>query len=167
MCTICLLLTMLHCRTVQLWKSNIYYYHLGEAVHGPLVLGSTSRGHHHSPPVIKRTRNYSGSTCSFLALVKMWMWEESMKFCRWPDVCPMSLYSKFQPPGWSGTIWVNFLSFWWFYTVEQRAVEMIETIKQPLWTPLMTPSTWAIFTVLQRRITQNLNNWPRWNGWNL
>ena len=45
---------------------------------------------------------YSGSKCSFLTKIKLW--EESLKFCGGQGTCPMSLYSKFQRPGWSGTL---------------------------------------------------------------
>ena len=53
---------------------------------------------------------YSGSKCSFLTKIKLS--RKWLKFCRWLDICPMSLYSKFQPPGWSGTIWAEKILIW-------------------------------------------------------
>ena len=47
--------------------------------------------------IVRLTLKYSGSKCSFLTKIKLS--RKWLKFCRWLDICPMSLYSKFQPPG--------------------------------------------------------------------
>ena len=58
----------------------------------------------------ERFQNPNESKCDFLTLVKMW--ENSMKFYVRLDICPMSLYSKFQLIWWSGTFQPVFFKFW-------------------------------------------------------